>query len=229
MISRQGDLTEHTEAPLKPAIDVLMVGVGGQGIVLAGDILAEAALLAGFEVKKSDALGMAQRGGSVVAHVRLGPRVYSPLIKRGSAHLLLGFEKLEAARWAAHLRHQGLALVNDQAIPPLSVSSGAEAYPSDEAVMQSLRCRTNRVYLVRGLALAEELGSARALNSVMLGLASPFLPLGEEVWEHCLSQRVPSHLLELNLRAFRRGRQEAEALEPIPPEGATLPAPPLAR
>lgn len=157
---------------MKPAIDIQMVGVGGQGTILASDILAEAALLEGFDVKKSDALGMSQRGGSVVSHVRLGPRVYSPLVKQGEADVLVGFEKLEAARWAGHLRPGGLVIINDQAIPPFSVSSGFERYPSDETIMELLHRRTSRVFVVGGLALAQAAGNPRTLNAAMLGFLS---------------------------------------------------------
>ena len=106
-----------------------MAGVGGQGVILASDSLAEVAMRAGFDVKKSDALGMAQRGGSVVSHIRIGPKVFAPLIKKGEADFLLGFERLEAARCANNLRPDGLAIINDQELPPLSVVGGAVDYP----------------------------------------------------------------------------------------------------
>ena len=172
------------------ALDVLMVGVGGQGTVMASDILAEAAIAEGFDVKKSDALGMSQRGGSVTSHVRLGPQVFSPLIKKGEAHVLLAFEKLEAARWAAHLRPGGLAIVNDQAIPPFTVSSGSELYPSDQTVVELLRRRTEHVFVIGGGALAREAGNPRALNAVMLGFLSVYFESGD--WVEALEGGPPS-------------------------------------
>ena len=114
--------------------DILMVGVGGQGTILASDILGEAALAAGYDVKKTDTLGMAQRGGSVVSHVRIAEQVWSPLIKEGEADIMLAFEKLEAARWGRYLRPGGVAIINNHAMPPLSVSLGTHRYPDDEEV-----------------------------------------------------------------------------------------------
>lgn len=188
-----------------------MVGVGGQGTVMASDILANAALQEDFDVKKSDALGMSQRGGSVVSHVRLGPEVFSPLVKKGDVHVLLGFEKLEAARWASHLQVNGLAIINNQAIPPFSVSSGSEKYPSDEAIMGLLRRSTDKVYIVEGLALAQKAGSPKALNAAMLGFLSVFLDvIRKETWVECLSKALPPRLLDMNLAAFENGRRAGE-------------------
>ena len=136
--------------------DILMAGVGGQGTILASSVLGDAALMEGYDVKKSDVLGMAQRGGSVVSQIRLGDRVFSPLVKRGQVDILVAFEKLEAARWSGHLRDGALAIVNDQAIPPLSVSSGTEAYPGDDEIHALLRRGTERIRWVRGVDLAKE-------------------------------------------------------------------------
>ena len=195
--------------------DVLMAGVGGQGTILASSVLAEAAILEGYDAKKADVLGMAQRGGSVVSHIRLGPRVFSPLIKKGEADILIAFEKLEAARWSSYLKPGGLALVNDHAILPLSVSCGAEAYPSDDQVKTVLAGRAGTIYWIEGLALAETLGNVRTLSVVMVGALSAFLPMKEETWLRALEQRVPPKLYDLNRKAFAAGRERAGSLKPV--------------
>ena len=188
-------------------IDVLMVGVGGQGIILASDILGAVAIAAGYDAKKSDVHGMAQRGGSVVSHVRIAERVYSPLVAQGTVDYLLALEKLEAGRSADYLRPGGTAIVNDLAIPPAAVSSGAQAYPSDETILGLLRRNGGQAHLVPGQAIAVELGNQRVLNLVMLGYLSTFLPFPVEVWDAAIADHVPARFLELNRRAFARGRE----------------------
>jgi len=188
--------------------DLLMVGVGGQGIILASDILGEVALTAGYDVKKTDTLGMAQRGGSVLSHVRLADQVSSPLIKEGEVDMLVAFEKLEAARWAHFLSPGGLAVVNNHAMPPLSVSMGTARYPTDEEVGDILRRQTNRICFTNGTGRAAELGDVRALNIFMLGCVSSFLPIDVELWKDCISQRLPSRILQINMTAFEQGRKE---------------------
>ena len=192
-------------------INVLVCGVGGQGTVLASDILCDVALAEGYDVKKSDSLGMSQRGGSVVSHVRMGSHVLSPVIPRGEADVLLAFEKLEAARYAPFLKAGGISIVNDQAIPPLLVSEGRQEYPSDGAVRAILQERTQRQFMVSGEATALQLGNLRVLNLVMLGFLSAFLPLSEEAWRGCIPARVPPRFLDLNLVAFAAGRSQAQA------------------
>ena len=190
-------------------VDILMAGVGGQGIILASDALAETALRSGYDVKKSDSLGMAQRGGSVTSHIRLGDHVFAPTIKTGSADFLLAFERLEAARWASYLNPAGTALVNDQAIPPLSVLGDATAYPSRQDAERIIREYTDNVFFLPGPEIAGELGSHRVLNTLLLGVLSSYLTMEESTYVEVISQRVPSGFLELNLRAFARGREEA--------------------
>lgn len=188
--------------------DILMVGVGGQGIILASDILGEAALATGYDVKKTDTLGMAQRGGSVVSHVRIAKQVWSPLIKEGEADILVAFEKLEAARWGYYLRPGGVAIINNHAMPPLSVSLGTHHYPRDEEIRDILKRRTERIRFVDGMGRAIELGDIRVLNMVMLGCASLLLPIDVDTWKECMSQRIPSNVLRINLTAFDQGRKE---------------------
>ena len=193
-------------------MDLLVTGVGGQGVVLASDIIGETALAAGFDVKKTDTLGMAQRGGSVVSHVRLAPEVWSPLIKDGEADLLLAFEKLEAARWSHYLKPGAIAIVNNYEQPPLSVSLGQEKYPTDTQIAAALKRRTDQVYFIDGNKRAKKLGNVRTLNIYMLGCFSVFAPLDIDVWQESISRRMPENIREINLTAFEKGRKEIESV-----------------
>lgn len=188
--------------------DLLVTGVGGQGVILASDIIGEVALAAGYDVKKTDTLGMAQRGGSVVSHVRIGSRVWSPLIKEGEVDVLLAFEKLEAARWGHYLRPEAIAIVNNYARPPLSVNLGNKRYPTDEEITDILRQRTDRIYFIDGTSRAEELGNIRMLNMFMLGCASLFLPIKVSIWQASIGQHVPPSAQQSNITAFKQGRRE---------------------
>ncbi|MBA7705393.1 hypothetical protein ES703_114221 [subsurface metagenome] len=189
-------------------LDLIMAGVGGQGIILASDIVSEAALAAGYDVKKTDTLGMAQRGGSVISHVRIAPQVWSPLIKKGEVDVLVAFEKLEAARWSHYLRPGGITIVNSQALPPLSVSLGSERYPSDEEIVDTLKQQTDRLYIVDGTSRVRELGNTRALNMFMLGCLSLFMPFKVHIWRDSLRQRIPPKVHKINITAFNQGREE---------------------
>jgi len=193
-------------------MDLLITGVGGQGVVLASDIVGETALAAGFDVKKTDTLGMAQRGGSVLSHVRLAPKVWSPLIKDGGVDLLLALEKLEAARWSHYLHPGGIAIVNNYEQPPLSVSLGQEKYPTDGEIAAALKRQTDQVYFVDGTGRARELGNVRTLNIFMLGCFSVFSPLEEETWKESIARRMPENIREINLTAFEMGRKEIESV-----------------
>jgi indolepyruvate ferredoxin oxidoreductase, beta subunit len=190
--------------------DILMTGVGGQGVILASDALAEIAMKVGHDVKKSDSLGMSQRGGSVVSHLRIGERVFSPVIREGEADFLLAFERLEGARWANYLRKNGVAIINDLAIPPLSVVGGASAYPDVEEAGNMLRQHTDNVFMVPATDIARELGNPQVLNVLLIGFLSSFLDIDEASYIEDLSQRVPPKFLQLNLKAFSRGREEAK-------------------
>jgi indolepyruvate ferredoxin oxidoreductase beta subunit len=193
-------------------MDLFVTGVGGQGVILASDIIAETALAAGYDVKKTDTLGMAQRGGSVVSHVRLADKVRSPLIKEGGVDLLLAFEKLEAARWSHYLRPGAIAIVNTYEQPPSSVSLGKEKYPTTDEIAAILRRRTDQVYFIDANARARELGNVRTLNIYMLGCFSVFAPLDVGVWKESISRRLPEKLREINLTAFEMGRKEIEGV-----------------
>ena len=193
-------------------LDLLITGVGGQGVVLASDITIEAALAAGYDVKKTDTLGMAQRGGSVVSHVRISHRVRSPLIKEGEADILVAFEKLEAARWGHYLRPGAIVVVNDYVLPPLSVNLGNERYPSDEEITDILKQRAARIYFVDGTSLVRELGNPKTLNMFMLGCISLFLPLKVHIWKDSISQHIPPATRQININAFNQGRKEIRGI-----------------
>ena len=193
-------------------MNILISGVGGQGVILASDIICETALGAGFDVKKTDTLGMAQRGGSVTSHVRLGPKVWSPIIREGDVDLMLSFEKLEAARWGHYLHEGSVAIVNDYTQPPLSCGLGQEKYPSDAEITAALKRRTSQVYFVDANARAKELGNVRTLNIFMLGCFSVFAPIAADVWRESIRQRLPERLVDINLKAFDLGRKEIEGV-----------------
>jgi len=190
----------------KRATNFVLVGVGGQGTLLASNILAEVGLAAGYDVKKSEVHGMAQRGGSVITHVRWHPdQVFSPLVGRGEADILLSFEKMEAIRFAEFLKPGGTAVVNEMAVVPVTVSAGGAQYPEDQSLQQVFGALGAGVIMVPGEKLAREAGNVKAANVVLLGAISRLLPLPEEVWWECLSQRIPPKFLDLNRTAFASG------------------------
>lgn len=190
-------------------INFLLAGVGGQGTILASDILAAVGLRMGYDVKKSEVHGMAQRGGSVTSQVRWGDKVYSPLIGLGEADFFLAFEKLETLRHIEMVRPGGIVLINDYRIAPLSVSSGSDVYPDDERIRNVVHAITMHDYWIPATTLAESLGNARVNNVVLLGALSPFFPsIPLEVWLESVRERVPSKLLDLNERAFLLGREK---------------------
>jgi indolepyruvate ferredoxin oxidoreductase beta subunit len=189
-------------------MNFLVTGVGGQGALLASNILADVGVRSGYDVKKSEVHGMAQRGGSVNSTVRWGEVVYSPLISQGEADYLLALEKLEALRYLEMLRPGGTAVVGNLGIPPLSVSSGDDIYPNDEQVRQVLSQVTDDYHLIPSVHLAEELGNARAHNVVLLGALSTFIDdVPPDVWLQSIEERVPKRFMELNKRAFQAGRE----------------------
>jgi len=190
-------------------LDILLTGVGGQGIILASDIICEAALAAGYDTKKTDALGMAQRGGSVVSHVRIGQKVWSPLIKEGTVDIIIAFEKLEGLRWCNYLRPDGVAIINNQEISPLSVNTGIDEYPADDKITTVMGQQTEKVHFVEGFRTAKGLGDSRALNVYLLGCLSYLTPfIKVQVWKDKLSKCVPDKALEINFTAFARDRKD---------------------
>lgn len=185
----------------------VLVGVGGQGILLASNILTEVGLAAGYDVKKSEVHGMSQRGGSVVSHVRWDrDGVASPLVGLGEADMLVAFERLEALRFAEFLRPGGTAVVNEMEIVPVTVSAGGATYPDVAAIAATFDALAATVITVPGERLATEAGNVKAANVVLLGAISTRLALPEEIWLTCLEQRVPAKFLDLNVTAFAMGR-----------------------
>ncbi len=183
---------------------IVIVGVGGQGILLASEILAQAAMQEGYDVKTNEVHGMAQRGGSVTAMVRYGKKVHSPLVARNEAHILGALEKIEGLRYADYLRPGGLAAISSQAIMPVTVSSGAACYPQD--AKELLKQAFPRLVYVDATRIAGDLGDIRAANIVLLGVISQGLDLALESWENAIMLCVKEKFLEINRKAFAAGR-----------------------
>lgn len=188
-------------------MNFMITGVGGQGTILASDILAAVGVEAGYDVKKSDILGLAVRGGSVLGHVRWGEQVHSPIIPQGRVDYLLAFEILEGMRRLSQIRPGGTVILNEQEIHPASVTSGPATYPESDAVQKALSAATPSAFRIRALDIAQDLGSTKVVNVVVLGALSSFLPVETEKWEKVLEERVPSRFTELNLKAFHSGRR----------------------
>jgi indolepyruvate ferredoxin oxidoreductase beta subunit len=188
-------------------MNFLITGVGGQGTVLASDIMGAVGLSAGYDVKKSDILGLAIRGGAVISHIRWGETVHSPIVPDGRADYLVAFEVLEGLRWLDQVQQEGTVLINQQEIHPVTVSSGHATYPDKETIERSLKAASDHVYRVPALQIAQELGNARVLNVVLLGALSALLPVEAQVWHGVLEERVPARFKDLNLQAFSRGRE----------------------
>jgi indolepyruvate ferredoxin oxidoreductase beta subunit len=187
--------------------NILLIGVGGQGIILASEIMSDVFLEAGFDVKKSEVHGMAQRGGSVSTHVRFGPKVYSPLIKEGEVDILLAFEELEALRYLHFLSPQPVIILNQERLKPPSVSLGNELYP--ENIDERLGERAKEFRKVPGRELAVQAGDVRSLNTVLLGTLSGTLDIPEKIWTEKILGRFPEKAKPINLRAFQLGRSLA--------------------
>jgi indolepyruvate ferredoxin oxidoreductase, beta subunit len=185
--------------------NILIVGVGGQGVLLASEILSDAALRSGLDVKKSEVHGMAQRGGVVSSHIRIGIRVHSPLIPEGDADVMLAFEQSEAMRWVHFVRPDGAALVNRKIlVPPIALLKGkGPAYP--ENPVESVRSRIATVIVVPAEEVARRLGNPRVENAVLLGALSRFLDLPLSSWESSLGAGVPKGTESVNLDAFHAG------------------------
>ena len=193
-------------------LDSIFCGVGGQGVVVLSDIFCEAALLDGFDVAKAEIHGMAQRGGSITAHVRIGDKVESPLIERGKADILLGFEVLETARALPMLKSSGTVVVNMKYIPPTGVLEGSVKPLKTEQLLRMIRDRARTVHEVDGFGIANELGNPLVLNTVLLGALSalPENPVKKESLEKAIAGRLKEKYISLNLKAFQLGREQVK-------------------
>ena len=188
-------------------MNIMIVGVGGQGTLLTSRIIGKTALSAGYDVKISEVHGMAQRGGSVVTYVRYGEKVNVPTVEEGSVDVLLAFEKLEALRYAHYLKKDGILIVNNREIAPMTVVIGAAEYP--ENILEKLQ-NEHTVYAINGEELALSLGNAKVLNSVVLGLAAKYMEFSKEAWLSELEKTVPPKTIQLNTKAFLLGYESAQ-------------------
>lgn len=185
--------------------NIMIVGVGGQGTLLASKMLGYVLLNQGYDVKVSEVHGMSQRGGSVVTYVRYGEKVYSPVIDKGEADVILSFEKLEAARWLEYLKPGGKMIVNTQEMEPMPVIIGAKVYPDN--LVEKMQAAGADVDSRDFLALANEAGSSKAVNIALMGRLSVYFPeISDEKWQEAIAANVPPRFLELNKKAFELGR-----------------------
>jgi len=188
---------------MKGTTNILIVGVGGQGILLAGDLLVRAAMSAGFDVKKSEVHGMAQRGGIVNSQIRFGEKVHSPLIPQGETDILISFERMEPLRWLSFCGPQTKAIVSDQIIHSMTTGTGAEIYPDN--AKDELAARFTSLQLIPALDIAKEIGNLRVVNILLLGMAARYMPFKLELWKKVIEERLPKKVFEINLKAFEYG------------------------
>lgn len=186
---------------------IMIVGVGGQGTLLASRILGSVLIGQGYDVKMSEVHGMSQRGGSVVTYVKFGEKVYSPLVDQGEADYIIAFERLEAARWVSYLKEGGTLMINNRRISPMPVITGAMEYPDE--IVEKLRSKGAKVVACDALSMAIEAGNPKSVNVVMIGILSALTEFSEDVWQAALTECVKPKFLELNKKAFLLGREYA--------------------
>lgn len=189
--------------------NILLVGVGGQGIILASKILSTGLIEAGYDVKMSEVHGMAQRGGSVTTQVRYGEKVYSPIIGQGEADILVSFEEMEAMRWIDHLKPEGKLVINNYRIPSVPILIGEKTYPT--GIKEALSDKIDTV-VVEAMEVAEKIGNSKTQNIVMLGALVGALKLDEVNWEQVIGELVKPKFVEINVKAFNEGKALAEKL-----------------
>jgi indolepyruvate ferredoxin oxidoreductase beta subunit len=187
-------------------LNIMIVGVGGQGTLLASRLLGSVAQKQDYDVKVSEVHGMSQRGGSVVTYVKMGRKVYSPIIEKGEADFLLAFEKLEALRWIDYLKKEGTLILNDQEIDPMPVITGNAAYP--EGIIEKLQAAGVSVRCIDALEKARECGNIKAVNIVLIGLLARTSSIPKEIWLKSIEEVVPQRFLEVNIKAFNSGYKE---------------------
>ena len=183
--------------------DILIVGVGGQGTLLASRVLGNLAQALGYDVRISEVHGMAQRGGSVVTHVRFGEKVFAPVIDESGADIILAFEKLEALRWAGRLKNHGRMFIGTQEIAPMPVITGAEQYPAD--IEERIKALVPDAVFVDALRLAQEAGNAKAVNIVLIGVLAKHMDIDKQAFLGAIKNTVPAKTLDINLIAFEKG------------------------
>ncbi len=184
---------------------ICITGVGGQGIILASNIISKLALSAGYDVKKSEVHGMSQRGGSVISEVRFGEKVYSPLIPEGGADIVMSFETVESLRYINKLKKDGIIIVNTQEILSSTILAGLEEYP--KGILDKLKSTVHKAIPVNAIEDAKSLGNIKTVNSIMLGVLSNYLSFEQKLWEEVLKSSVPAKTVDLNLKAFMKGRE----------------------
>lgn len=182
---------------------IMIVGVGGQGSLLTSRILGNVGLREGYDVKVSEVHGMSQRGGSVVTYVKMAKKVYSPLIEKGEADIILAFEELEALRWVDFVKDEGRMVINAQRIDPLPVIIGKAKYP--ENIVQKIQQRCPNSISIDALAIARQSGSIKTVNTVLIGLIARSIDIPKKVWMDAIEEIVPAKMLESNLKAFEAG------------------------
>ena len=184
--------------------NIVLAGVGGQGVILSSKILSNAGIESNLDVKQSEVHGMSQRGGSVTSHVRIGSKVYSPLVVEGEADIVIAFELLEALRNKHWIKKGGKIIYNKSKVNPITVSSGMTDYPSNiEEVLNNLDCE---VYGIDAFNIATEMGNSKSANVVMVGAASNFIPIENDIWKTALEKSIPTKILDLNFKAFDAGK-----------------------
>ena len=184
-------------------LNIMLVGVGGQGTLLASRVLGNVALKMDYDVKVSEVHGMSQRGGSVVTYVKFGKKVYSPLIEKGEADLILAFEQLEALRWVEFLKDGGRMIINEQKINPMPVIIGKAKYP--ENIIGKIKEHYRNTVSIDALKIAKQCGNIKAVNIVLLGVLASSTDIPKEIWIEAIRETVPEKLLEVNLKAFEAG------------------------
>jgi indolepyruvate ferredoxin oxidoreductase beta subunit len=197
--------TNAKEKNMNTTKNVLIVGVGGQGVVLASNILSEVAMTSGYDVKKNEAHGQSQRSGSVSSHIRYGKKVYSPVISQGEVDVILAFEELEALRWAHYLRTGGKMIINRQRVYPPSAISGIDTYPED--VVSTLKKEGIDVIDIDGTELAKRMGNPLVVSTILMGVMANFLDFPEDTWETVIGILVPKKNRDLNIQAYKEGRK----------------------